>query len=295
MRHALRTALLSAALAAVPAAAFAGWETTWTNTPVKAKGERMTSQNSTMKIEGGQVRIDQPDIISLIDYNTGKYTIINPTKQYFWTGTVDDFVREMVTKRDEKLTDKFPNMPKPDKNKKNKKNAKNEEYAPPKVDVAKLPPVSVIKTATTEKIAGYDTVKYEIKANGELFEEIWVAPALDMSSDLNVDKYLAVQRKLAAAKRGSSGERINATYLNEEYRKVLEKSVALKVVVHHIAGGYERIATSVKQVDVPATDFSVPNQYRRVRLTDLMPPPPQGMPQPPQGMPPSQSGQSHGS
>ena len=202
MRDALRTALLSAALATVPAAAFAGWETTWTNTPVRAKGERMTSQDSTMKIEGGQVRVDQPDIISLIDYNTGKYTLINPQKQYFWTGTVDDFVREMVTTRDAKLTDKFPDrQPPPDKHK--KKNKKNEEYSPPKVDVAKLPPVSVIKTETTEKIAGYDTVKYEIKANGELFEEIWVAPALDMSGDLNVDKYLAVQRKLAAAKRGT--------------------------------------------------------------------------------------------
>ena len=288
MRHALPTALLSAALLAAPAAAFAGWETTWTNTPLKAKGERMTSQPSTMKIEGGQVRIDQPDIISLIDYNTCKYTLINPQKQYFWTGTVDDFVRDMVTTRDAKLSDKFPDrQPPPDKHK-NKK--KNEEYSPPKVDVAKLPPVSVIKTETTEKIAGYDTVKYEIKANGELFEEIWVAPALDMSSDLNVDKYLNLQRKLAAAKRGTSGERINATYLNEDYRKVLEKSVALKIVVHHIAGGYERVATSVKQVDVPASDFSVPDQYRRVRLNDLMPQPAQGAP-----VPQGSGGQSQGS
>ena len=264
--------MLLTALSAVPTAAQAGWVSTWTNTAVKQNGDRMDPQNGSMAISGGKVRLEQPDIITLIDYNDGRFTLLNPAKQSFWSGTIDDYVRQMTTARAQKMREQLMNVNPGAK----LKNKKSKEYSPPKVDPAKLPPLSITKTPLTEKIAGYDTVKYEVRVDGTLFQEIWVAPTLDMSPDLNVDRYLAIQRKMSAAMQGKSSGQYNALFFNDEYRKLIEKAFVLKVVAHHLGGGFERIATSVQQTDVPAGQFEVPDTYRRVNLIDVMaaPPPP---------------------
>lgn len=273
MKRTLRNAMLFAALTVVPTAAHAGWVSTWSNTAVKQNGDRTGKQDVSMSISNGRVRVDQDDVITLIDYNTGRYSLLNPTKNFFWSGTVDEYVREMSTARGSKMAEKYG-----DKgmlqHKKHAKDKAPKAYVPPKVDVAKLPPLSVTKTGLTAKVAGYDTEKYDIHANGELFQEIWVAPALDLSSDLNFDSFLAVQRKMGAARKGKSADAYNALYVNEDYRKLLEKAFVLKAITHHIAGGYERAATSIQQAEVPADQFTVPERYRKVRLSDVLTSPP---------------------
>lgn len=257
-------ALLASAVA--PAIADAGWVVQWTNTAVKSTGERMPAQSSSMAIAGNRVRTEQPEAVTLMDCNTGRFSLLNPDKQYFWSGTVDDYVREVSQHRASALQEKMGQDPR----KKKQKAGEDKPFRPKPVDPAKLQPVSITKTGETEKIAGYDTEKYAVLVNGELFQEIWVAPSLDVSADLNWDRYLADQRKLSAAMLGKSGEAYSALYFNDEYRKLLAKSFALKTVVHHIAGGFERAATSVRQADVPASDFEVPESYRKVRLTDVL-------------------------
>jgi len=74
---------------------------------------------------------------------------------------------------------------------------------------------------------------------------------------------------------GSSAKRFAALYRNEEYRKLLENGYVLKSITHHGAGTYEREVTEVRTEDVPATDFNVPETYRRVRLADVLPSAPQ--------------------
>jgi hypothetical protein len=126
------------------------------------------------------------------------------------------------------------------------------------------------KTGVTERIAGYDTVKYEIRADGTLFQEIWVAPALDVSSDLDVDRYLSMQRKISASMLGKMAGQYNALYLNDEYRQLLAKGFVLKTITHHLAGGFERVASSMRQADVPANQFAVPSAYRKVKLSEVI-------------------------
>jgi hypothetical protein len=271
MKHALGKALLFAALTAVPTAAHAGWVSTWSNTAVKQNGERSSASDASLSISAGRARLDQDEVITLIDYYTGRYTLLNPTKHYFWTGTIDDYVREMSVARDTKMAEKYGDKKKVFEQQGKPREAK--EYSAPVVDPSKLPPLSITKTGITAKVLGYDTEKYDIHANGELFQEIWVAPTLDLSSDLNFDAFLAVQRKMSAARKGKSADYYNALYLNEDYRKLLEKAFVLKAITHHIAGGYERTATSLQQADVPADQFAVPDQYRRVRLSDVLNPP----------------------
>lgn len=264
MTHTFRAAMLLIALSLVPPAVHAGWVTTWTNTAVKQNGDRMETQNASMAISGGRVRLEQPEVVTVIDYNTDRFTLINPVKHYFWTGTIDEYQREMGRARALKMREQFGELGK------GKASPKADEYKVPAIDPAKLPPLSISKTGLTEKIAGYDTEKYQINADGELFQEIWVAPTMDVSGDLDPNRYFAVQRKMSTTMMGKSAGQYNALYLNDEYRKLIEKAFVLKIVTHHLAGSFERSATSVSQAEVPASQFEVPEAYRKVRLSDLL-------------------------
>jgi hypothetical protein len=272
MRRAFHRVMLLTLLAAVPTVARAGWVSEWKNTAVKQNGDRMDPQNSSMAIAGGHVRLEQPDVVTLIDYNTGTFTLANSTTQVFWSGSVADYVRQLAHSRAMGLREKLGNI---DQKNKKLKEAEAKDLDPAKVDPAKLPPVSIVKTEVTEKIAGYDTVKYECRAAGDLFQEIWVAPGLDMSSDLDIDRYLALQRQLSASMVGKAAPQYNALYRDDDYRKLLEKATALKTVTHHMGGSFEHTATSVRQADVPPSQFTVPDSYRKVALSDVLPAPPE--------------------
>jgi hypothetical protein len=262
MSHTFRVALLLLSLCVLPTMAQGGWVSTWTNTAIKPKGERLSSQNATMSIQGGKVRLEQPEVVTLIDYDNERFTLINPTKQYFWSGTIDEYLQQMGQNRADKMRETLQEHGKGSK--------KEEPYSVPKVDLAKLPPLSITKTEQTEKIAGYDTVKYQIQVDGTLFQEIWIAPTLDVSADLNPERYFAVQRKMSAAMLGKAAGQHNALYLNEEYRKLLSNAFVLKAVTHHLAGGFERVATSMKESEVADSQFEVPDSYRKVRLSDVL-------------------------
>ena len=264
MTHTFRAAMLLIALSMAPSAVHAGWVTTWTNTAVKQNGDRLDPQPASMTISGGRVRLEQPEVVTVIDYTTDRYTLMNPVKHYFWTGTIDEYQREMGHARAARMHEQYAELGK------GKTSPKHEEYKVPTIDPAKLPTLSIGKTGLTEKIAGYDTEKYEIKSDGELFQEIWIAPALDVSGDLDPNRYFAVQRKMSAAMLGKSAGQYNALYLNDEYRKLLEKTFVLKTITHHLGGSFERSATAVSRVEVPATQFEVPDTYRKVRLDDVL-------------------------
>lgn len=264
MRSAFRAAiLLGTVLSVIPVAARAGWVSEWVNQAARKDGERSQPQQSSMTIANDRVRTEQPEVTTVLDCDNGRFTMMNPVARTFWSGTVDQYALSIVNRRREEFDTKLKAV--------GRERAKGTSDSPPEVDLAKLPPISIGKTDTTAKIAGYDTVKYEVWANGELFYEFWLAPTLDVSKDLNIDRFLAQQRKIGAAQAGKTAGPFNALYLSDEYRKLQEKGFVLKSVTHHIAGSFERTATSMRQADVAASQFEVPATYREVSLGDVLP------------------------
>lgn len=265
----LRCLTLLAALT-LPAVTHAGWIIDWTTTATNSKGEAMPSQTATQSIAGNKVRMEQPHIVTITDYAADRFTMMNPEKEYFWSGSTAEYTREMSRNRAEAAQDRIAAMAG------TKKKLKDKPVDPPTpgpIDPATLPPVSITASGSTERIAGYDAQKYEVHVDGELFEEIWVAP-LDLSADLDVDRFLAQQRQTGRAMQGKSARSYNALYHSPDYRRLFERQFPVKTVTHHIAGSFERKATSARQADVPASTFAVPENYRKVRLADLLDPPP---------------------
>lgn len=269
MPSTLRSLAVLAALALSPTLAQAGWVIEWSTAAAGPKGQAMPAQKATQSIAKNHVRMDQPEVITIIDYDKDRFVMMNPVKEYFWSGSSSDYVREVTVARDTAMRERIGNLT----GKKKDKDAPASAPTPGTVDTSKLPPVSITATGVTERIAGYDAQKYEVKVDGDLFEELWIAP-VDLSSDLNYDRYLAQQIKNSAVMQGKSADSYNAIYRDPEYRRVTEKALVVKSVTHHIAGTFERTATSVQQRDIPPSTFTVPDSYRKVRLNDLMAPPP---------------------
>ena len=273
MTSTLRSITVLALLALSPSLAHAGWVLKWSTTASNQKGENLSSQEATQSIAQNRVRMDQPEVVTIVDYDKDRFTMINPAKQYFWSGSADDYVRDMTRARAEAMRQRIGQMA----GRKGKTDEPVGDPTPRAIDVTKLPPVSITASGIKEKIAGYETEKYDVRIDGQLFEELWIAP-IDMSADLNYDRFMAQQLKNSAAMQGKSADQYNALYRDPEYRRLTEKATILKNVTHHMAGSFGRTATAVEQRDVPDSTFAVPESYRKVRLSDLLEPPPASAP-----------------
>jgi hypothetical protein len=257
MDHALRAMLLLLALlGGTPQAANAGWILQWTHVALNTRGGEISSEASTMYVAGGRVRTEQPKIVSITDYRTERLTFLDPARELFWSGTVDEYVSEMKRLRNAALNAQM-----------------GEEAGPgePMTDLTQLPKIEIRSSGETKEIASHQVSKHEIFAGGEPFQEVWVADGLNLSADLDPQRFLSLQLKMSGSMLGKSALAYNALYRDEQYKKLLRKGFALQLKTVHIAGSYERTATSVRDSTVPDEMFGVPEEYRRVRLEDVFP------------------------
>ncbi len=252
-----RLAVLSLSLCLVPALAGAGWVSEWENTAIH-NGERLEPERSTMRLADDKLRIEQTQLVSVFDYAKGKMTLINPTSGVFWSGSVDEYSEETTKSRNQALRKRMG------------KDAEIDDEML-KVDLDDLPQIKVERTDEAKTIAGYQTVKYVVLVNDELFQEIWMTEELNTGDDLNVDKFLDYQRRNSARMIGKSAKPFNALYRSKVYEEFLRKGFALQTITHHIAGGYEQRVLSIKQADVADSDFSLPGGYRKVKIADVFP------------------------
>lgn len=277
MPKTLRALAVLAALALSPSLARAGWIVQWSTTATNQKGESTSSQQATQSVARNRVRMDQPEVVTIVDYGADRFTMINPSKEYFWSGSSDDYVREMTRARAAAMRERIGQMAGQVGKTGKQAEAPAGDPTPRVVDPAKLPPVSITPAGIKEKIAGHEAEKYDVRVDGQLFEELWIAP-IDMSADLDFDRFMAQQLKNSAAMQGKASDQYNAVYRDPEYRRLTEKATVVKNITHHIAGSFTRTATSVEQRDVPDSAFAVPESYRKVRLSDLLEPAPAAAP-----------------
>jgi hypothetical protein len=254
---------LLVALVAAPSAARAGWVLKSKETAVRHTGDKLDPQESTMSIAKNKVRIEQAQTTTILDYGKKTFAILNPNQSYFWSGTLDEYLRQMSRDRSASLHRRMG------------KQADDMNFERKKIDPKSLPPVAIEKTGVTETIAGHPATKYEIKAQGEVLLEVWLAEDLKVASDLDPKLFLDYESRISETMLGSGAKPFVALYRNDDYRKLLDSGYVLKSITHHRAGSYEREVTEIRSEDVPATAFDVPDSYRRVRLADVLPSAPQ--------------------
>lgn len=242
------------ALCVLCASAHAGWVVEWTNTTKNAAGSPIRSEPATMYIAGNHMRVDQPTTVSITDYEKQRLSLLDPVRKLFWSGTLDEYIATVTRERDEQLKSQM---------------GTSADLKRSDVDPDSLPIIEIEMLDETRTIAGQLVQKHEIRANGEAFQDLWLAAGIQTKDDLAPDLFLSYQRKMSATMLGKSAADYDALYRSKEYRKLLDKGFALGNLTRHIAGSFERTATAVHPTEITPDKFEVPSDYRRVRLADV--------------------------
>jgi len=244
MNLASRIAIAVVALALVLAAtgaAHAGWV-------------HIDADGSESLISNGRMRASWDTGTSILDANTSKIVIIDDMRRIYATGTVDELCAEIKNSIESMMGD----MP-----------AEQKEMIQQMMEQENAPEVKIVEKGAGEKISGFATKRYDVLANGELYEQLWIADDGDLVAECKPVMMMLSRfgQCMAAANPMGGSSDPEAT---PEYAGVYE----LGVIVRSISAGEleEGIApeeANIEKRDVPDSTFEVPDGYRAVSFADV--------------------------
>jgi Domain of unknown function (DUF4412) len=131
--------------------------------------------------------------------------------------------------------------------------------------------VTLKKTGDTDKIAGYEAVKYEIYRDGKLDQEIWTSSYVGFQEEIDTKEmieYLSELRKIEDSMRGSS---LLSQASEQTYTEVFSTGFPMKTIDYPLSGNSiveETIKVSKKKID--SSEFQAPKGYKKVPLQQML-------------------------
>jgi len=131
--------------------------------------------------------------------------------------------------------------------------------------------ITLKKTGDTNKIAGYESVKYEIYINGKLDEEIWTSSDVRIQEEIDMEKmidYLSELRQIEDSMRGSNSFSQES---EQAYIEVFSTGFPMKTIDYPLSGNSiveEAIKVSKKKID--GSEFQAPKSYTKVPLAQML-------------------------
>lgn len=209
---------------------YAGWVIRETNSETDAE--------IMMKFQDGRMVMELGGVVTII-FNTNSETLtwISHNVKKYWTGTGDEFrkqQKEMVREMTGMDPDQFS----------------DEQNEP-------IPEVTFEKVGTDE-ILGFTVNHYKIHSNGELKEEIWLAP--DVTAYHEID-----WKKLNKLLNAMSSENTRDYTNSDVYQKMMMKGFPLRSRDYSDGEvALQNEAASCEQKMIPKAELSVPAGYDKV-------------------------------
>lgn len=131
--------------------------------------------------------------------------------------------------------------------------------------------IELKKTGDISKIAGYESVKYEIYRNGKLDEEIWTSKEVGLENEIDMNKmteYMSELRKIEESLGGASSVSKEA---EQVYIEVFGSGFPMKTTDYPVSGTSiveEIVKVSRKQIE--SSEFRAPAGYRKVPLKQML-------------------------
>ncbi|MEE8043997.1 MAG: DUF4412 domain-containing protein [Thermodesulfobacteriota bacterium] len=131
--------------------------------------------------------------------------------------------------------------------------------------------IELKKTGDISKIAGYESVKYEIYRNGKLDEEIWTSKEVGLENEIDMNKmteYMSELRKIEESLGGASSVSKEA---EQVYIEVFGSGFPMKTTDYPVSGTSiveEIVKVSRKQIE--SSEFRAPAGYRKVPLEQML-------------------------
>ena len=233
MMFRVRTTVLALPLAAAAAAAGAE-DLTIVSTVSSGKGAPVTA---TQYISGsGRVRTSNPEADTIFDAGTGRVAIVNHRKKEYFEFTRDEMAAAMAG-FEQQMQQAGPMME--------------------KMMGGAVGDVSVKKTGTSRKVAGYDCDEYTVSMGEGLRYDICAAPALQPPATY----YDALKSPFAVM--GPVARRFEKTFDEMKKIKGFPISMTTSIKVMMVNSQMKSEATEIKKGPIPESAFAVPAGYKK--------------------------------
>ncbi len=125
-------------------------------------------------------------------------------------------------------------------------------------------------TGDTKKIAGCESVKYEIFADGRLKEEIWTTSDARFQEEIDMVKMTRYLSELRAIEHSLGGNGASGG-TEKAYAEVFSSGFPMKTVDYPVYGNEIVEQTiKVKKEKIDRDEFMAPTSYRKVQLQEML-------------------------
>lgn len=237
--------------------AFAGWVITQATQRGEAEKEEQT-----IYFQANKVKMAMSEGIVMFDLEKGLLYFINPDKKMYWSGKPEDIMKGVEEVQSKMMEEQMKKLP-PEQREAMKKAM--EQMQPKKTAPQKEVKVTVKKTSEKITIVGYSGQKYQVLVNGKLRTEEWIAAKVNVADEVDRVKWEKFQKALA----GMGGEKESYS-VSKEYLDLMEKGFPIKSISYR-EKGEESVdqVTRIEKKKIPATEFQVPKEYKKVSLTEV--------------------------
>ena len=244
----LVAALLFALL--MPSLVFAGYEISQSQTGMHG------ATKSKVFIAKNKYMVVQPESQMSVNFATQRISITNEGQKTYWEGTIDEYIKSMQEMQDasmKRMKEMLQKMP---------ESQRKEIMAIHGIDTAKPKiNVSVKKAGKTETIAGYRAEQYTVSNNGKPFEELWLAPGLNIAGEISPEKLQEFSAKLKKTTMGGSTQ--GAVGLSKAYISLFKHGYPVKQVFENNMMALS--VDSVKKANIPDKMFQTPAGYKKIQ------------------------------
>ncbi len=134
--------------------------------------------------------------------------------------------------------------------------------------------INVAHVGAGEEIAGRATEKYEVRVNGNLYEEIWLAPEPQLLEGVDIQAISNYGKKISDCI--GKALRMDAGRVHPEdspdYEALVRKGWVMRSVRHDpmVGGTIETEVDSLERRDIPEAEFQPPAEYQRISFVDFL-------------------------
>ena len=240
-------ALLLSSFLLVSASARAGWEIEQKSYNRRPNGDTIYEKTATLRISKDRVRQTSGKTVAIIDYKNDRYTLLVPARSLFWSGTAGQYLRDLAAIEPNRR--RLPDRPH---------------------STMPTEPIKVKPTEITDTIGSYKTTKYEVLSGDEVLQQIWIAPRLNLGTDLDMralNEYLA---RVANTLPGKTGAMYAAMRADPEYRKLYDRGFPMRTQAYIGQSVIGQEVVRVSRADVEDSEFAPPSGYLKTSLSSLL-------------------------
>jgi len=218
--------------------------------------------SETILIQDQKMKTASSDGTFIFNLKTDEIILINDKDKIYWSGNIESFreeASETMKMIVDELLEQFPEQQR--EMFKSMFDGMAEMYDEPNPEIMDALSVSVEKTGESETIAGYESRKYTVTANGKQVEEVWISSRPNISGEFDMKELHEVLNQISPV---ASPEDYYG--FSDKYLDLLSSGFVMRTVD---ADGMRTEVTNIEEKQIDDSEFLPGPGYKKMDLTEL--------------------------